>query len=100
MIPIISMQKYAKIICKFISHIFVICANCLCKDSLIFSGVYDMSRYHEVLRSMYQQYGPVVRENFGFDTIVHVFDTEMAKYVQIPCSSITSNVFKIVFKIT
>ncbi|XP_043201861.1 probable cytochrome P450 CYP44 [Amphibalanus amphitrite] len=45
------------------------------------TGRYDMARYHEVLQSMYHQYGPVVREDFGPDTVIHVFDSDMAKQV-------------------
>lgn len=45
------------------------------------TGRYESSRYHEVLRTLNQQYGPIVRQKFGLDTVVHVFTPEMAQQV-------------------
>ena len=44
-------------------------------------GKYDRFRYQKVLQSLYREYGPVVKENFGDRTIVHVFDPEDIKTV-------------------
>lgn len=33
-------------------------------------------RYHEVLKKLYKDYGPLVREKIGSKTIVHVFDPD------------------------
>lgn len=45
------------------------------------SGKYDRLSYHKVLNLLYQEYGPVVKENFGDRTIVHVFEPEDIKIV-------------------
>ena len=45
------------------------------------SGKYDRFRYQKVLFSLFQEYGPIVKENFGDRTIVHVFDPEDIKNV-------------------
>ena len=44
-------------------------------------GKYDRFRYQKVLQSLHREYGPVVKENFGDRTIVHVFDPEDIKTV-------------------
>ena len=44
-------------------------------------GKYDRFRYQKVLQTLYREYGPVVKENFGDRTIVHVFDPEDIKTV-------------------
>ena len=46
------------------------------------SGKYDKFRYQKVLFSLFQEYGPIVKENFGDRTIVHVFDPEDIKNVR------------------
>jgi len=33
-----------------------------------------MADYHNVLRELHNKYGPVVREDIGSETIIHVFD--------------------------
>ena len=38
-------------------------------------------RYHEVLVDLHKEFGPLVRENFGTKTIVHVFDLDDIKTV-------------------
>ncbi|XP_037086331.1 probable cytochrome P450 CYP44 [Pollicipes pollicipes] len=45
------------------------------------TGRYDVNRYHEALRSMYEQYGPVVRERFGTSTVVHLFEPDLVRQV-------------------
>ena len=44
-------------------------------------GKYDKFRYNKVLNSLYKEYGPVVKENFGDRTVVHVFEPEDIKTV-------------------
>ena len=39
-----------------------------------YSGLKSYDEYHEHLREMYDAYGPLVREQQGPATIVHVFD--------------------------
>jgi hypothetical protein len=43
---------------------------------LLFSGKYKIERYHKVLEDLYKHYGPLVRQDFGTDTVIHVFDPE------------------------
>ncbi len=45
------------------------------------TGKYDKWRYNKVLTSLYQEYGPVVKENFGDRTVVHIFDPDDIKQV-------------------
>lgn len=45
------------------------------------AGKYDKLKYHRVLNSLYQEYGPVVRENIADKTLVHVFEPEDIKTV-------------------
>ena len=45
------------------------------------TGKYDKLRYNKVLNLLYKEYGPVVKENFGDRTIVHVFEPEDIKTV-------------------
>jgi hypothetical protein len=40
-------------------------------------------KYHEALKSLYQTYGPLVRENLGGRVIVHVFHPEDIKTVEL-----------------
>jgi len=44
-------------------------------------GKRDKTEYHLALLDMYQEYGPLVRENIGGKTIVHVFDPDDIKTV-------------------
>jgi hypothetical protein len=44
-------------------------------------GKYEKFRYNKVLNSLYKEYGPVVKENFGDRTVVHVFEPEDIKTV-------------------
>ncbi|KAA0185220.1 Cytochrome P450 CYP3219A1, partial [Hyalella azteca] len=37
-------------------------------------GIKKLDYYHEYLRGLYEKYGPVVREDLGPTTIVHIFD--------------------------
>lgn len=45
------------------------------------SGKYEKYKYHRVLNQLHQEYGPLVKENFGGRTIVHVFQPEDIKTV-------------------
>jgi hypothetical protein len=40
-----------------------------------------MDDYHNVLRELHAKYGPVVREDIGSDTVIHVFDPDDVKVV-------------------
>ena len=42
-------------------------------------GERSKTEYHLALLDMYRRYGPIVRENIGGTTIVHVFDPEDIK---------------------
>ena len=44
-------------------------------------GERSKTEYHLALLDMYRLYGPIVRENIGGTTIVHVFDPEDIKSV-------------------
>ena len=44
-------------------------------------GTFDKEKYHEALKSLHQQYGPVVRQKIGGKFVVHVFDPEDIKTV-------------------
>ena len=44
-------------------------------------GGRSKTEYHLALLDMYRQYGPIVRENIGGTTIVHVFHPEDIKSV-------------------
>ena len=44
-------------------------------------GERSKTEYHLALLDMYRRYGPIVRENIGGTTIVHVFDPEDIKSV-------------------
>ena len=45
------------------------------------TGKYDKLKYHRVLNALYQEYGPVVRENIADKTLIHVFEPEDIKTV-------------------
>nr|CAD7588392.1 unnamed protein product [Timema genevievae] len=45
------------------------------------SGYYQVSQYHKVLAGLYQKYGPLVRQNFGSNPVVHVFEPDDIKTV-------------------
>lgn len=40
-----------------------------------------MDRYHKVLQQLNNQYGPLVKQQLGSETLVHVFDPDDAKTV-------------------
>ena len=44
-------------------------------------GARDKDQYHLALMDMYRSYGPLVRENIGGKTVVHVFDPDDIKNV-------------------
>ena len=44
-------------------------------------GARDKTQYHLALMDMFRQHGPLVRENIGGKTVVHVFDPEDIKNV-------------------
>nr|CAD7456203.1 unnamed protein product [Timema tahoe] len=44
-------------------------------------GYYQVSQYHKVLAGLYQKYGPLVRQNFGSNPVVHVFEPDDIKTV-------------------
>ena len=46
-------------------------------------GPFDRSKYHEALSQLYRKYGPVVKEDIGGRTVVHVFEPEDIKTVRL-----------------
>jgi len=44
-------------------------------------GARKKTHYHLALLDMFKEYGPLVRENIGGKTVVHVFDPEDIKTV-------------------
>ena len=44
-------------------------------------GPYCRSKYHNVLKSLYEEHGPLVKQNLGGREIIHVFDPEDIKTV-------------------
>ncbi|CAB3374890.1 Hypothetical predicted protein [Cloeon dipterum] len=44
-------------------------------------GIFKVDRYHKVLDQLRAKYGPVVRQSFGSETVVHVFDPDDARKV-------------------
>ena len=63
---------------------------------------YDRFRYQKVLLSLYKEYGPIVKENFGDRNLVHVFDPEdiktvyahEGKYPEIPPLMETAGIYR------
>ncbi|KAJ9584959.1 hypothetical protein L9F63_020689, partial [Diploptera punctata] len=47
------------------------------------TGKYNIAKYHEVLHDLYNRYGPIVRQDLGSNTIVHVFDPDDIKAVYV-----------------
>lgn len=43
-------------------------------DGFSCAGIKKKDYYHEYLRDMYEKYGPIVREDFGSTTLIHIFD--------------------------
>nr|AKH03532.1 cytochrome P450 44D2 [Paracyclopina nana] len=66
------------------------------------TGKYDRFRYNKVLKQLYEEYGPVVKENFGDRTIVHVFNPDdiktvyslEGKYPEIPPLMETAGIYR------
>ncbi|XP_069693134.1 probable cytochrome P450 CYP44 isoform X4 [Periplaneta americana] len=46
-------------------------------------GKHKVEKYHMVLEDLYKQYGPLVRQDLGTNTIIHVFDPDDIKTVYI-----------------
>lgn len=46
-------------------------------------GKYKIERYHKVLEDLYEKYGPLVRQDLGNGTIIHIFDPEDIRTVYI-----------------
>ncbi|XP_021930388.1 probable cytochrome P450 CYP44 isoform X8 [Zootermopsis nevadensis] len=44
---------------------------------------YKIDRYHKVLEDLYEKYGPLVRQDLGNGTIIHIFDPEDIRTVYI-----------------
>ncbi|XP_046406719.1 probable cytochrome P450 CYP44 isoform X2 [Ischnura elegans] len=44
-------------------------------------GIYNPLKYHEVLKDLFKRYGPLVRQDIGMRSIVHVFDPESVRAV-------------------
>ncbi|ODN05629.1 putative cytochrome P450 CYP44, partial [Orchesella cincta] len=44
-------------------------------------GIFNISEYHNVLRNLYDKYGPVVRQDIGNRTVIHAFDPDDVKNV-------------------
>lgn len=44
-------------------------------------GIYNILEYHNVLPLLYKKYGPIVKEKYGKETIIHVFEPEDARTV-------------------
>lgn len=40
-----------------------------------------MNQYHKVLQQLNNQYGPLVKQQLGSETVVHVFDPDDVKTV-------------------
>ena len=49
--------------------------------NFVLEGYFKMSEYHIVLENLYRKYGPVVREDIGTETVIHVFDPDDVKTV-------------------
>ena len=51
-------------------------------NSYLYSlGVFDRFAYQDTLKTLYNQYGPVVKENLWGSQVVHVFEPEDIKTV-------------------
>lgn len=44
-------------------------------------GLYNILEYHKVLPWLYKKYGPIVKEKYGKETIIHVFEPDDAKTI-------------------
>ncbi|PSN52057.1 putative cytochrome P450 CYP44 [Blattella germanica] len=51
--------------------------------SHVLSGKYNVEKYFEVLGQLYDQYGPVVKQELGNGIVIHVFDPDDIKTVYI-----------------
>jgi len=48
-----------------------------------FLDKYKIYAYHKVLEDMYKKYGPLVRQDLGTRTVIHIFDPEDIRTVYI-----------------
>lgn len=44
-------------------------------------GIYQILEYHETLRKLHKNYGPVVRQDIGRRTVIHAFDPDHVRSV-------------------
>ncbi|XP_046406717.1 probable cytochrome P450 CYP44 isoform X2 [Ischnura elegans] len=44
-------------------------------------GTYQITKYHEALRDLYKKYGPIFRQNWAGQEVLHIFDLEDVKAV-------------------
>ena len=62
-------------------------------------GILDSTKYHKVLNCLYQEYGPLVKEQLGNKTILHVFDLDDIKGLFFCCIVPPYDKPKIIFKV-
>jgi hypothetical protein len=48
-----------------------------------FLGKYKIYSYHKVLEDLYKKYGPLVRQDLGTRTVIHIFDPDDIRTVYI-----------------
>ncbi|KAG8236839.1 hypothetical protein J437_LFUL017123, partial [Ladona fulva] len=44
-------------------------------------GIYDVTKYQLVLKRLHEEFGPIVRQDIGLKTVIHLFDPESVKIV-------------------
>lgn len=44
-------------------------------------GIYNILKYHKVLDMLYKKYGPIVKEKYGNEIVIHIFDPNDSKTV-------------------